>query len=219
MPTLVYHCPHCGASHEVDRALVGDRVDCRQCGRPFKAAMPVVRPSENADASQAGFRVVAGEGEVEKTLLRVHPAMIRKHPFRFAGMCIVGILGLVGISFGASGATFLPRLIPPILLLIAGVILVGISVIYLFWWWLQTRFTTLTVTNRRTELRRGIISRGTSEVSHDDVRNIQVTQSALERIMGIGDVAVSSSGQNTLEIEVEGLPHPDRVAAIVRDMQ
>ncbi|MDQ3333471.1 MAG: PH domain-containing protein, partial [Planctomycetota bacterium] len=91
--------------------------------------------------------------------------------------------------------------------------------VYWLVWWAQTRFTMLTITSRRSTLRRGLIARETSEVQHRDVRNLQINQTTLERLLGVGDIAISSAGQDGLEIHVEGIPHPEKVAAVVRDMQ
>ncbi len=219
MATLTYNCPHCGAVHEVDEALIGDRVDCRKCGRPFEAAMPVARPSEGNAEAKPEFRIGAGQGEVEDTILEVHPAMFRKHPVRSIVLFVVLALGLFAVVFGAMGQTILPWTVSPVLLLASGAVIAGIAAVYWLVWWLQTRFTTLKITNRRTVLRRGLLARETSEVRHRDVRNLQVNQTTLERLLGVGDVAISSAGQDELEISVQGIPNPEKVASIVRDMQ
>ena len=54
-------------------------------------------------------------------------------------------------------------------------IIVGIP--FLLIWWLQCLGKTLIVTTTRTTLRRGILSKATTEVWHKDVRNVQITQS------------------------------------------
>ncbi|HEX6985316.1 MAG TPA: PH domain-containing protein [Planctomycetaceae bacterium] len=219
MATLVYRCPHCGASHEVDQALIGDRVDCRQCGRPFEAAAPVATPVQAEPGDAASFRVAAGEGEVEDTILEVHPSVARKHPLQFVGIWLVILVGLAAVVLGAVGEAAVPGAAPPTVLVVSGLVLAGLAGIYYAGLWLRARFTTLTVTNRRTVLRRGLIARETSEVRHRDVRNLQVNQTALERLLGVGDLAISSAGQDDLEIAVEGVPNPNRIADVIRDMQ
>jgi len=219
MSNLVYRCPHCGAAHEIDEALIGDRVDCRECGRPFEAAAPVATPVPAGEGDTAKYRVAAGEGEVEDTVLEVHPVLVRKHPLRFVAVIVALLAGLAGIILGAIGGAALPGNAPPQLMLICGVILAGLAGMYWLVAWLETRFTQLTITNRRTVLRKGLLARETSEVRHRDVRNLQVNQTTLERLLGVGDLAISSAGQDDLEISIEGVPDPARIAAIVRDMQ
>lgn len=219
MSTLVYRCPHCGAAHEIAEALIGDRVDCRECGRPFEAAAPVATPVQAEAGAPAAHRVAAGEGEVENTILEVHPVLIRKHPLRFIGVLLALTVGIVCIVLGAVGGAVVPGNAPPQLLLICGVILAGMAALYWFVSWIETRFTQLKITNRRSVLRKGLFSRETSEVRHRDVRNLQVDQSTFERLLGVGDLAISSAGQDDLEIAVQGVPDPEHIAAVIRDMQ
>jgi len=93
------------------------------------------------------------------------------------------------------------------------VVVVGLAL--LIHWFLQTRMTTLTITERRTYLRRGILSKSLNCIQNEDVRNIQLQQSIFQRLMGVGDVAISTSGQSTVEIEVRGIPDPERVRDLI----
>ena len=93
--------------------------------------------------------------------------------------------------------------------------LCGIGLLLLFIWWLECLGTTLTVTNLRTILRRGIFSKYTTDVLHQDVRNVQVHQRFLQRIFGVGYVGVSSSAQSTIEIQVFGIPFPEEVRQLI----
>lgn len=93
--------------------------------------------------------------------------------------------------------------------------LVVVGIIMLLAWYLETRGTTLTVTTEQTTLRRGILSRTTNDVFHENVRNIVVRQSFFQRILGTGDIGISSSGQSGIEIEVSGIPDPDRIKDLI----
>lgn len=93
----------------------------------------------------------------------------------------------------------------------------GLGLVLLLGWWIQTLGTTLTVTNEQTTLRKGILSKETTDVFHSNVRNIQVRQTALQRIMNVGQIGISSAGQAGVEIEVAGIPDPDRVKQIIDD--
>ncbi len=90
----------------------------------------------------------------------------------------------------------------------AGLIILGI-------WWLTTKAATLTITNKRTIRRTGLLSKQTTEVLHRDVRNIQVAQSMFQRIFGVGDLGISSAGQAGIEIEFAGARDPDGVRALI----
>ena len=95
--------------------------------------------------------------------------------------------------------------------------LVGVGLVILLIWYIRCVGTTLTVTNEQTTLRRGILSKFTNDVFHENVRNIIVRQTFLQRIFGVGSVGISSAGQSGIEIEVNGIPDPDRVKQIIDD--
>lgn len=90
-----------------------------------------------------------------------------------------------------------------------------VGFVILLVWWLRSKCTTLILTDRRTILRKGLLSRSSSEVYHRDVRNIQVRQSFFQRLMGVGAVAISSAGQSGVEIEVANMPDPYTIESII----
>ena len=92
---------------------------------------------------------------------------------------------------------------------------VGLGLVILLFWWLKAKGTTLTVTEESVTLRLGLLSKRTSEVFHFDVRNVQVAQGPLQRMLGVGAIAVSSAGQSGFEIEVHGIPQPEKVKALI----
>lgn len=91
----------------------------------------------------------------------------------------------------------------------------GLGLLLLLIWWLQVLGTTLTITNEQTTLRKGLLSKHTNDVFHSNVRNIQVRQSFLQRILGVGWIGISSAGQSGLEIETNGMPDPEKVKEII----
>ena len=95
--------------------------------------------------------------------------------------------------------------------------LVGVGFIILIIWWLKCLGTTLTVTSEQTTLRKGILSKYTNDVFHENVRNIQVGQTFLQRIMGVGYIGISSAGQSGVEIEVHGIRDPDVIKELIDD--
>ena len=90
----------------------------------------------------------------------------------------------------------------------AGLVILGI-------WWLTTKAATLTVTNKRTIQRTGLISKRTTEVLHRDVRNIEIDQSISQRMFGVGSIGIASAGQSGIEIQFAGVRDPDGVKALI----
>lgn len=91
----------------------------------------------------------------------------------------------------------------------------GAGLLILFIWWIQCRGTTLIISNKRTTLRRGILSKSINEVRHQDVRNVQLTQTLGQRLFGVGRIGISSAGQSGVEIEISGVPDPDHIKATI----
>ncbi len=95
----------------------------------------------------------------------------------------------------------------------------GLGLLILLFWWLESQGTTLTVTPRRTILRKGILSKHTNEVLHAHVRNVTVHQSFFQRIFNVGSIGISSSGQGDVEIEAKGFKDPQHVRDLVAHHQ
>lgn len=119
------------------------------------------------------------------------------------------------VLYKDSPAMFRNR--PVLFLVCCALIPVGIGLVVLFGWWLRCLATSLVITDRRVTLRQGLLSKDTNDVLIADIRNVKVEQNLLQRIFGVGTVAVSTSGQSDMEIEVHGVPAPERIKAIIDD--
>jgi len=91
----------------------------------------------------------------------------------------------------------------------------GLGLVILICWRIKCLGTTLVVTDQKTTLRTGILSKNISEVFHSDVRSIQINQSLMQRICGVGSIGISSAGQAGVEIAVDGIPDPNSVREII----
>ena len=95
------------------------------------------------------------------------------------------------------------------------ILLFGIGLIFLLVWWIKSKNTTLIVTDKRTILQQGLLSRYTNEVMHAHIRNIQVQQSMMERFFNTGTIKIASAGTGDIEITVSGIPAPNRIKAVI----
>jgi len=106
----------------------------------------------------------------------------------------------------------------PLIHLVVGLLcLVVVGLVLYFVEWMRCRATRLVITTERTTLETGIFSRQTNEVRHADLRNVQVHQGLLDRMVGVGKLELSSAGQSNVEIQVAGLPDPQGLAGLIRD--
>lgn len=232
---IAYRCPHCRQAIEIDESLLNDVIQCPNtaCGLPFHIEAPeatVVSTAQLADESVIDLKSNPRDPEQngigdasENMLATIHPSMLRARPLKFLGLAVllaIGAAGLITWSFSARGLVVNEAIwLTSTPLLILSSLLAVIGGGWLFVWWLQTRCVTLHITSVRSLLKRGMIARQTSEVRHSDVRNIQVDQNVYQRLVGVGDIAISSSGQDGLEITIAGVPHPDGVADRIRELQ
>jgi membrane protein YdbS with pleckstrin-like domain len=81
---------------------------------------------------------------------------------------------------------------------------------------LARRYTSWSLTSDRLIERRGLLSTRRREMELADVRSIEVNQSLLQRIMGLGNVAVASAASADFMIRLLNIPDPERVAEILR---
>ncbi|GGA33758.1 PH domain-containing protein [Okeania sp. KiyG1] len=95
------------------------------------------------------------------------------------------------------------------------ILLFGIGLIFLLVWWIKSKNTTLIVTDKRTILQQGLLSRYTNEVMHAHIRNIQVQQSMMERLFNTGTIKIASAGTGDIEIIVSGIPAPNRIKEVI----
>ncbi|MFA9477569.1 PH domain-containing protein [Phycisphaerales bacterium AB-hyl4] len=143
----------------------------------------------------------ASDAPEEEVFYCANPAMFRARPIWFS----LGVLGIVG---GVAGAAFAMQLEGDLRLagLAVGLGMSAIAMLAMAWWWLQTRRTTFIVTSSRTRLRRGLLSVHITEVWHRHVRNVQLTQTVWERIVGVGTLSIASAGKAGWDVQVSGLP-------------
>jgi hypothetical protein len=222
----MYGCPHCRAKAEVVIEKIGQVIECTGCGLPFRPEVPVGRMMVKRADGEWGVVGDATPGQRsvgEKTITTVHPAMFRVDPVKYLTIAVAFIFGVAGmLIFGGpmqiGGLQQWWRPITLVLSIALG-ILAAAALIWLIYWLLRTRFEKLTITSERSIWTRGIFDRETSEVQHDDIRNIQMKQTLVDRILGVGHIAISSAGQDEMEIDIRGVPHPGRVADTVRSCQ
>ena len=226
MTKLAYQCPHCNQRVEVENEQVGKISDCQHCGKPFQAEAPVGRLMVQRGGGQwsvASDALVGKAPTEERKIMTVHPAVFRAHPIKSGAAVAAVIIGVIGmIYFAIPGEN---RAISSwwrpitIALSFAFAILAISSLFSIAYWFVRSRYDSLTITEERTVWARGILDRATSEVQHDDVRNIQIKQTFFDRIFGVGRIAISSAGQDEMEIDIRDVPNPDEVAKVVRSCQ
>jgi len=204
-------CDNCERELELEDKAAGTKVACPHCGDINRVpdatpAAPAPAPAPAPDkATAAGLPADSGP---EQTVRTLRPCMVRARPLSFIGVALGMIAGLVGVVMGLSqdGRLWLA--------ILGGFIaVVGFGV--LFVWWLKTMSAALVITNKRTIQKKGILARSSSEVVHDNIRNIQIDQTFWQRVWGVGSIGISSSGQDGIEIQLNDLKGPGEIRNVI----
>ena len=227
-------CDNCDRMIEVEDSLAGHKVACEACGDIN--VMPVLGSVSGSASAGSGLdnETLAGasgasgtsgasgdravrmglppDSGSEQLVMKIHPSMFRARPIRFVSVLVLIFAGITGAVWGGLlGDGSMGRTAA----LVGGILAFLIGSGWLGVWKVKTLGAAIEITNKRTVLRTGLLSRATSEVVHDNIRNVQVSQSFLQRLFGVGTLGLSSSGQDGIEIQIEDIPNPDRVREVI----
>jgi uncharacterized membrane protein YdbT with pleckstrin-like domain len=139
--------------------------------------------------------------------------MFRGEPTRFLAL-IVAVAAGGAICWALAAVTHSPKVG-----LVAALVILAVVGMIVLTWWLRCRYSTLTVTEKRSILDTGYLSRATNELRHVDVRNIEVNQTFLQRLFGTGSIEISTAASDEGEIAISGILEPQRVATLIRERQ
>ena len=205
---LLIKCDNCEKQIEAPDDAAGKKVKCPHCGD-----IHIVRPAGDVPLAKAVDPAAKADGlppdsGPEQSVIKVRPEMFRARPLTFSGLFLGFLAGVVGsIYFGAVSHNSA---------MLGVSAAVGVVALICFAVWkVKNLASSLEITNKRTIERLGLFSRFTSEILHEDVRNVQISQSFRERLFGVGTIGISSAGQDGLEISVKDIRQPDRIRELI----
>ena len=94
----------------------------------------------------------------------------------------------------------------------------GIGIVILVYWYILTRATALTVTDSAILYERGILSKDRTSVSLRHVRSVNVMQSFVNRIFGVGTIQISTAGDEP-EFTIADMPDPHVIREAIAKAQ
>ena len=94
----------------------------------------------------------------------------------------------------------------------------GAGILILIYWYIQTRATALTVTDSDLMYERGILSKERTSVSINHVRSVNVVQSFVNRILGVGTIQISTAGDEP-EFTIADMPDPHVIREAIAKAQ
>lgn len=142
----------------------------------------------------AGLNLSPGE----RVIFQGHPSWRAILGFYLKGVLVAALAGLIAKLAGAGAATvFLV-----VLVVIAVTVLAG---------FLKRVATVYTITDRRLNIKRGIVSREVQETRLERVQNVNYRQSIYQRLMQIGDVDFDTAATDDYNFVFVGVADPDDV--------
>ncbi len=146
----------------------------------------------------------------EERICVVHPAMFRAHPARYLLLVLMFVGGVTALLTGFVQAERYGWLRYPGL-----AATLGGAGWWLWWWFFSTVCIKLEITNKRSIRQEGFIRRTSTEVLHDHVRSVDISQGFVQRVFNVGYIGIDSAGQDGIEIEIRDIPRPYDVKAII----
>jgi uncharacterized membrane protein YdbT with pleckstrin-like domain len=134
--------------------------------------------------------------------------MFGARPFSFLGLVLL-------VLAGAGGLIYFGPIQPNAILMWAslGVLLAALGTLAA--WKVHTLGEGLEITSRRVIEREGLLSRSVSEIYHQNITNLTTKQSFMQRLLRVGEIGISSSAQDGIEIVMKNCPNPEQVRAMI----
>ena len=139
--------------------------------------------------------------EGETIIFQGHPSWRAILGFYLKGIVVAVVLGVIAKLVDGNASAFVV-----ILVVIAVTVLVG---------FIKRVATRYTITNRRLNIKRGIVSREIQETRLERVQNVNYRQSVYQRLMQIGDVDFDTAATDDYNFVFAGVADPADVVHAV----
>src|SRR5258708_1568592 len=133
----------------------------------------------------------------EQVIFQGHPSRRSILAFYFKGLLIAIVAGVIAKIASGTSAVF-----PVVLVILALTVLVG---------FIKRVATTYRITDRRLNIKRGIVSREVQETRLERVQNVNYRQSVYQRMMQIGDVDFDTAATDDYNFVFAGVADPSEV--------
>jgi uncharacterized membrane protein YdbT with pleckstrin-like domain len=137
----------------------------------------------------------------EQVIFQGHPSWRAILGFYLKGVLVAAILGVIAKLVSGNGAAFVV-----ILVVLALTVLIG---------FVKRVATTYTITSRRLNIKRGIVSREIQETRLERVQNVNYRQTIYQRLMQIGDVDFDTAASDDYNFVFNGVADPGEVVEAV----
>jgi uncharacterized membrane protein YdbT with pleckstrin-like domain len=133
----------------------------------------------------------------EQVIFEGHPSWRAILGFYLKGIVIAFVVGVIVKLLSSNGSA-----VAAVVVIIAVTVLIG---------FIKRIATTYTITDRRLNIKRGIISREIQETRLERVQNVNYRQSVYQRLMQIGDVDFDTAATDDYNFVFAGVANPAEV--------
>jgi len=133
----------------------------------------------------------------EKAIYQGHPSWRAILGFYLKGVLVGAAAGVIAALIKSASLGFATFVIVVAVTVLAGFV--------------KRVATVYTITDRRLNIKRGILSRRVQETRIQRVQNVNFTQGVYERLMQIGDVEFTTAGTDESNFVFEGVSQPESV--------
>ena len=133
----------------------------------------------------------------EQVIFEGHPSWRAILGFYLKGIVIAFVIGVIVKLLASNGSA-----VAVIVVIIALTVLIG---------FVKRVATTYTITNRRLNIKRGIVSKEVQETRLERVQNVNYQQSVYQRLMQIGDVDFDTAATDDYNFVFAGVADPGEV--------
>lgn len=140
----------------------------------------------------------------EKTVLTTHPAGIYYLKYFLLQALVLAVAGVFIFFFRVEWWSYV------------AVVSLAIFLLLYVLYRIKRASATFIVTTERVVERQGFLSRRSREVDVDHIRAVDLEQSLLQRLWGVGDVKIASAGTDDFDVVFRGVPRPAEVRELIR---
>ena len=133
----------------------------------------------------------------ETVIYQGHPSWRAILGFYLKGFSIAVIVGVIVALIDSTGTG-----------VVVGAVVAGLTVLAGF---IKRVATTYTITDRRLNIKRGIVARKVQETRLQRVQNVNFEQSVYQRVMQIGDVDFDTAAGDDYNFVFAGVAEPEEV--------
>ena len=169
---------------------------CPQCG--FESAQGA------QFCSRCGTRLFAPKPAAvrEYAILKVRPSLWYSANFFIVGVLIAGFGGYVAYTHHEFWKV--------------GFALMGLGAVIFISGFIANRTVDWSVTSDRVIERRGMLARNRREMELADIRSVEVSQRLMQRMIGLGDIAIASAASADFIVRLSHIRNPNEIAETVR---